>query len=281
MLSLRRIPLPKIGSFSIDNFGILNLSNRPLTIPVQELENEGIPAQMRRESTYSAAQPYLLDLLAYHDGRIRFQRNAVFAKPDGEAQLAVLTAMRASLLLFASHDVCQTPYFMTLTDLHQSNIFIDDKWRVKALVDLEWTCSLPIGMQTPPYWLTNRHIDGFTNEHLDAFVEAHEEFVSTYEQTEMKLSLPRVNNTYSGADMMRKGLRTGSLWYFWAIDSPSGIFNLFDQHIGPRFPLSHNKEVKKSLAAYWSPDAFTVIDAKIKDKEVYDRELKTTLENAE
>lgn len=32
----------------------------------------------------------------------------------------------------------------TLTDLHQSNIFVDNDWHITAIVDLEWACSRPI-----------------------------------------------------------------------------------------------------------------------------------------
>ena len=55
MLSLGRIPLTRIGSFTLDNKGVLSLTNRPLTLQLQDLENGGIP-----------------DLLAYHDSRLRY-----------------------------------------------------------------------------------------------------------------------------------------------------------------------------------------------------------------
>ena len=32
MISLGRIPLPRIGSFTMDNEGVLSLTNRPLTV---------------------------------------------------------------------------------------------------------------------------------------------------------------------------------------------------------------------------------------------------------
>jgi hypothetical protein len=42
MLSLSQLPLPRIGSWTLDSNGILQLSNRPLTLRLQQLENEGI-----------------------------------------------------------------------------------------------------------------------------------------------------------------------------------------------------------------------------------------------
>src|SRR5580700_2489332 len=41
ILSLAQLPLPRIGSLTIDDRGILTLSNRPLTLRLHHLENEG------------------------------------------------------------------------------------------------------------------------------------------------------------------------------------------------------------------------------------------------
>lgn len=42
VLALARTPLLKIGSFVLDENGFLTLSNRPLTLEIQQLENEHI-----------------------------------------------------------------------------------------------------------------------------------------------------------------------------------------------------------------------------------------------
>lgn len=33
---------------------------------------------------------------------------------------------------------------MQVTDLHGSNILVDDRWNVTAIIDLEWICARPI-----------------------------------------------------------------------------------------------------------------------------------------
>ncbi|RWQ94987.1 hypothetical protein C8Q69DRAFT_277488 [Paecilomyces variotii] len=43
ILGIASIPLPRIVSFTIDPRGFLSLSNRPLRLDVQQLENEHIP----------------------------------------------------------------------------------------------------------------------------------------------------------------------------------------------------------------------------------------------
>ncbi|KAE8311255.1 hypothetical protein BDV41DRAFT_565942 [Aspergillus transmontanensis] len=64
MLSLSQIPLPRIGSWTLDPNGALRLSNRPLTLRLHQLENGGIPTNIGRTLTHPAADAYYLDLLA-------------------------------------------------------------------------------------------------------------------------------------------------------------------------------------------------------------------------
>lgn len=101
MLSLSRIPLPRIGSWTLDSDGILRLSNRPLTLRLHQLENGRIPTNITRSLTYSTTDAYYLDLLSCHDSRIRYQPNSLSDEDDGRAQMARVTIMRALLPHFA------------------------------------------------------------------------------------------------------------------------------------------------------------------------------------
>lgn len=75
--------------------------------------------------------------------------------------------MRTIVPLFFRRDFYRGPFVFTLTDLHQSNIFVDDEWRITCLVDLEWACCRPIQMVEPPYWLTNKGVDEIDVEEYD------------------------------------------------------------------------------------------------------------------
>lgn len=76
MLSLNRIPLPRIVSLTLDHNGLIHLENRPLTLQLQAMENEGIPT-LPRHSTHGTVQRYIPDLLQNHDNRIYHQPNAI------------------------------------------------------------------------------------------------------------------------------------------------------------------------------------------------------------
>lgn len=281
MLSLAQSPLPCIGSLTIDKRGVLCLLNRPLTLRLQHLENEGIPTNIDRNLIYSTTDAYLLDLLQCHDNRIRHQPNSVREKFDGQAQLSALAAMRALLPHFTNRDLRHGPFILTLTDLHQSNIFVDNNWHVKCIIDLEWACSRPIEMLHPPSWLTSRGVDQLAKgEHFKAYSSVHGEFIEAFENEEM--SFPSTNGDASyRTRIMRRGWTTGNFWYFHALDNPKGLYNIFLQHIQPMFTELDDKgmvEFERTLAPYWSVDAVTVIEAKIKDKEVYDEQLRRVFE---
>jgi hypothetical protein len=166
MLSLSQIPLPCIGSWTIDNRGILALTNRPLIHQFHSLENENIPTNIPRNLTNTTTDAYYLDLLACHDSRIRNQPNSILDEMDGEAQMANLFTMRGLLPSFTDRRFCHGLFVFSLTDLHGSNVFVDSEWHIKSIIDSEWACSIPIQMLAPPYWITNRAVDELEHENL-------------------------------------------------------------------------------------------------------------------
>ena len=137
VLSLGKPRLPRIGSFTLDNRGIISLTNRPLTLRLQALENEGIGTDISRDYTYSAVDLYLLDFLKCHNNRIYQQPNSVHDQDDGQQQVAALTMMKALIRHFVNRDLRHGQFIFTLTDMHQSNIFVDDQWNITSLIDLE------------------------------------------------------------------------------------------------------------------------------------------------
>jgi len=89
--------------------------------------NKGIPSAITRSTTYSTVDLYLFDLLMCHNNRIHYQLNSIHNQDDGNQQLVALTMMRAILPHFIRRNYCHRPFVFTLTDLHQSNIFVNDK----------------------------------------------------------------------------------------------------------------------------------------------------------
>lgn len=284
MLSLGRVPLARIGSLTLDDEGALSLTNRPLTLQLQDLENEGIPTHIARNCTYTAVEPYMLDLLSYHDSRLRYQPNSINDEPDCRAQMAAITGMRAVLPHFLNRDLRDGPFLFTLTDIHQSNIYVDEEWHIKYLIDLEWACSLPIEMQNPPHWLTSQSVDHLTGENLAEYDKVREEFMEAFEHEEKLQNKGKLNiigkNDLPRTCTMKRVWETGGFFFFHALDSTTGLFNLWGRNIQPKFSNvgNLNNEVNRLVASYWCTDVENVVAAKMKDRGEYEKQLQAIFE---
>lgn len=272
ILSLARVHFPRIGSLTIDNYGVISLTNRPLTCTLQQLENCSIPTDIPRNQTYTTADTYLSDLLTCHDNRIRYMPNSIQDAADGQQQLSALTMMRTLLRHFTDRNLRSGPFILMLTDLHQSNIFVNSDWHITAIIDLEWACVLPIEMQHPPYWLTGASIDRLVREELEAFGDVHAEFMAAFEREERSFKKGDILHTR----IMRKGWKIGNFWYFSALDSLNGLYSLYMSHIQRIFaPLEDSgPEFDRIVSAYWTPKTAEFIAEKLRDKEVYSRKLR-------
>lgn len=283
MLALGKIPLPRIGSLTMDDEGVISLTNRPLTFQLHQLENEGIPTDIDRGMTYVTTESYLLDLLTCHDSNMVHQMNAVNDEEDCRSQMAALATMRAVLPSFIRRDLRRGPFLLTLTDLHQSNIFVDDEWNVKGIIDLEWACSLPLEMQHPPYWLTGQSVDGLQGEQLTLFDEVYREFLDVFAHEEaLLLPGPRESQKIplSRTDTMKRGWEEGNFFYFLALDSTTGLYALFIQHIQERFDYHVKRDAfRQVVSPYWRSQSQDFIAAKIQQKSEYDRRLREMFEN--
>lgn len=272
MLSLNRARFPRIGSLTLNDDGQIELKNRPLTLRLQTFENEGIPT-IPRHCTYQYVEPYILDLLQCHDNRIHYQPNAIHHRNDGQEQFAALTMMRGLLHQFISREYRDGPFMLTLTDLHPSNIFVDEDWNITSLIDLEWACSFPIELQTPPYWLTGRPIDDIEHgEHLQTFQEVITEFIGAFEAQEKNIQTSDV----SQAGIMRQCWDRGSFWYFQAVHSPKGLLRVFNEHIQRMFCEEHcsQRVFDRTVSPYWSVGAEDFIELKVHQEAEYKDRLR-------
>ena len=277
MLNLARLPLKKIGSFTISDSGEMSLSNRPLTVRLPLLETEGIPTNIPRDRCYSTTDSYLRDLLHCHDLKLKHQPNAVRNHYDAEAQMAVLTTMRTLPPQFMQQHLQHGPFRYRFTDLHASNIFVDPKYNITSLPDLEWGCSLPIETLHPPFWLSGHEIDHLTTEREGDFDTMCAEFLEIFEREERLRSSPSPGFF---AEIMRDGLQKKTHWFLACLNEPRGTYNLFLDYLQPRFAPAHSEEehairFQQIIAPYWSFQASDFIEQKLSDRKLYLEQLRS------
>ncbi|EEQ91173.2 uncharacterized protein BDCG_06293 [Blastomyces dermatitidis ER-3] len=145
----------------------LRLANQPLTSMLQELENTEVLMHIVRDRTYTSVIAYVTDLLSYHDNQLRHNLNAVKGIGGCISQIY--------------HDYDAGPFAFSLTDLHQSNIFVDKDWNITHIIDLEWAASLPFEFIQLPHWLGGKELDAID---LDPYNNHVEEFTRILEESE-------------------------------------------------------------------------------------------------
>ncbi|KAL4954293.1 hypothetical protein BDW69DRAFT_205332 [Aspergillus filifer] len=225
IVSLARVPQPRIGSWTINNDGRLSLSNRPLLCQLQELENIIIPSGLARHTTYTSADTFCLDLLDGHDNRLRYQKSAVFSERDGRRQAVDLVLMRSTLSRFTDRSVRDGPFLMHLTDMHISNMFVE-------------------GLESPR-WLTGQKVDDLTG-------------------IDQKPHLYK-GTTYSLAATMDRAFDEHHYWYLVALQCPKGLFNLWREQLQPLYDEESKDSLCEAVSPFWAPGMRSFMNMKLKD----------------
>ncbi|KAJ5618594.1 hypothetical protein N7528_006705 [Penicillium herquei] len=236
---------------------------------IQELENESITTDIPRDSTYSNVQSYVGEILEMHDNRLHYQPNAVNDFDDCGYQMTALTAMRTVGPLIFNRSLRRGPFIFSLTDMHQSNVFVDDEWNIISVIDLEWACSKPIEMVHPPYWLTNKGVDQIE---VDEYSVRREEFMAALKSEEGKLKSPQAR-PYVLSEAMEQSWISGAFWYSLALSSPTGLFYIFSHHIHPLFSNKGTEKLGNVMPFYWVKSAGKFVSKKLDDKKLYDKSL--------
>ena len=280
ILSVARVPQPRIGSFEFCNDGTITLTNRPLTCGVMILESNGAPRVTQRHETYTCIDPYISDLLTLHDGRFLAQPNAVNDKRDCHFQMAVQALLRTVSHYYCGREQRYGPFVMQFSDLHASNLLVDENWNITGVIDLEWMCARPAGMVDVPYWITGLGIDEVgEEENFAAYQDAREEFMAFMEEEERQerklrpAPYPPAQTALS--IIMRQAWVSKSSWFVHCLDSINGMYAIFDQHLRPQFiDFYLTEKMEAFLSKFWCEGSSEVVARKLMDREEYLAELR-------
>ncbi|KAL4919684.1 hypothetical protein BDW62DRAFT_209623 [Aspergillus aurantiobrunneus] len=208
-------------------------------------------------------------MLSYNDSRLQNKLNAVNDMPDFLYQASCLATMQTVFPLFFQRHLRRGPFVFLLTDLHPSNIFVDENWCITSLVDLEYACSLPIEMVHPPYWFTTLSVDRIEPEEYD---QQRLEFMTVLTEEEERCdSLGKGKLRLSS--IMGTAWSIGTFWYSLALTTPSGLFSIIQNQIRPCLihrPEDNNSEEDnhslKFMPWYWARNIAAIYGRKVADK---------------
>ena len=273
ILSIGRVPMPRIGSFTIDEWGYLRLDNRPLTMTLHQLENEGINTGIERSNTYSSSLDYATDLIGFHDQYLRHQPNSIVNEKDGRLSMSAFACMRTILPHFFSKPTRNGPFTYQLTDMHQSNLFVDKDWHIANVIDLEFAAALPPEMELTPYWLTSEGIEELKGS--EGFNTIHDEFNTIFREECHRLELP-----LSRADTMQQAWQTMGFFFQYSLNLKNGCILILEQVLSRFKPgFEFNTAFNDHLAPLWATDGEEVLVRKLADKEQYDQQIQKIFAN--
>ncbi|KAL5336614.1 hypothetical protein BJX70DRAFT_400402 [Aspergillus crustosus] len=217
----------------------------------KELENLNVLSGVARNTTYTSADTFCLDLLDGHDNRLRHQANA--ALDNAKSQAVDLVLMRSMLSHFTDRSLRDGPYVMHLTDMHISNIFLDKDWNIKHIIDLEWACSVPLEHALAPCWLTDNQADELTGAEYEEF-EKHYRLLTDCIRKQETDALIQYNGTaYSLAATMDRVLEKKHYWYLIALRTLKGLFNIFSRQLQPMYDDVPRESLYAAVAPFWTP----------------------------
>lgn len=273
ILSLSRVPQPRIGSFQFHDDGSVTLTNRPLSCAMMILENDGSPRTIGPRDTYVSTEAFVSDMLSFHDSRFLSHPNAVCNARDCRRQMAARVALRALSHRYIDASRRAGPYLLQLTDLHGSNVLVDDDWNITCLIDLEWISALPAEMLRAPHWLAGSGIDEICDEKLDEFNKLRLEFVDIFQEREREATAA-ASHGIGLSQVLTSTWGSGAVWFWHCITSINAMFELVDHHLFPRFSINIYQAVPATTVSnLWSEDTEAVVDRKVAEFETYKTQL--------
>ena len=283
MVSLARVSLPCIGAFRMDNNGYLRLDNRPMSVTTVIHENEGLPLDLPRRKTFSSVEDFVFSQLAAFENRFFGQPNGVASHEDAWYQMASFAGAKLAFPQLFRDNLRNGPFVFSLTDLHRSNIFVDENWNITYIIDLEFACSWPVEFLQAPYWLDGGSIDEVTSVGLASI---HEDFVEHIKREE-KLQQCKDLDRESLSSIMQQSWANGTLWVPLALRDPVSFQGIFYKRILKGYFDFPDEELDNGAylrfcSRLFRRDLTSIIDRKLDDQKRYtDRLTKTFDEPAE
>ncbi|OAA69465.1 hypothetical protein ISF_02735 [Cordyceps fumosorosea ARSEF 2679] len=228
---------------------------------------------MSRHKTYSRVSDFVMSFIGAFEERLLGQPNAIMNREDALNQMSSLMYAKTVLPQLLQSRYEEGPFVFALTDVHRSNIFVDEHWNISRIIDLEFACSWPIEFLQPPYWLDGRCID-----EIDAttFAPYHAEFLEHLKREEMIRE--DTANREPLSSMMQRSWIQGDFWVTLAVAEPIAFTTIFFNRILKGFFEISQDELEKAdnweIARLWRKNTCDIIHKKLKDRDRYLEELR-------
>ena len=264
LLELNGHHFDHIGALGLDKSGNWTLSRPPLNSPTSHLKIDGVEIHM--DTVFSTSMEFFLAQYDHLWRRYTEQRNSVYHEEDAKEKYVRLQLFKELLPTFNVPEFNDGPFTLMHSDLHQSNILVDENLRITAILDWEWACVLPIQISgLPPICLSLKRPAEVGPDEYSEWLRSVKSWIKIYERKESQLAID-----IPIAGLMKESLRDRKFWFAHAIMDPYWFEYIFDDHI-----YSHTIDVdfdvicSEILNAETHSSAKQLIAQKLRDLETY------------
>lgn len=244
LLQISQLEFPLIGALAETDEWQWEVTQRPLSLPMNELVRTGtLPRSKLPSSTFETSSNYLDSLAQLHIDHLAHQRNdAVESKADCQRKYTArkLFQKLASERKLISNEYNHGPFKLWCDDLRPSNILLNANLDIVAVIDWEFSYAAPneftyaspwwLLIEQPEYW--DSGLEDWTEKYerrlatfLEVMVDCEDEFISSGRlQKEQRLS-----------GKMRDSWANGDFWTVYAARKSFAFDSVYWKKLDPRF----------------------------------------------
>lgn len=215
----------QIGALGLDKSGSWILSRPPINSPTAHLKIDGVEVLM--DKMFSTSLEFFLAQYSHLWRRFTEQRNSVYHHDDAKEKYVRLQLFKELIPFFNVSEFNNGPFTLMHSDLHQSNILVDEHLMITAILDWEWACVLPIQISClPPICINKKRPPEVEPNEYQEWLRTVKTWIDIYRRKESQRAIKS-----SVAELMRKSLLDQTFWFAHAIMDPYWFEYIFDDHI--------------------------------------------------
>lgn len=256
VLQLSTLSLPKIGSLShLDDF-TWEVTQRPLSINMNELVRVVSLPRLKLPkptATFETASAYFNALADLHLDHLICQRNdSVDSETDCRRKYTARKLFHRLITEggFTATSTDNGPFKLWCDDLRPSNILLDENLQVVGVVDWEFTYAAPVEFShAPPWWLLLEQPE-YWPDGIEAWKETYQSRFQTFlkvlrEREDVGLGRGTLKKEQRLSDAMDESWKAGDFWVVYAAKKNFAFDIMFwkkldERYFGPRISEDEN-----------------------------------------
>jgi hypothetical protein len=230
-LELLSHPFDRIGSLTLSETGNWSVSYGPLGVDMFDISQDGV--EIRDLGPFSNSSEYFATQIELHGRYLEEQSNSVFDKDDARQKYLTTHLFPSILQRFVIAGTANGPFFLTHADLHESNVMINYKFEVAAILDWELSCTMPFEVASaPPLCLAGTSpVDLMpSSTEYEIFEENIKLFARTIHQI---LPNRQMDHKMDIASAVTEAVSHKRALFAWAINDVRHMHEIFWDHLAP------------------------------------------------